>query len=894
MSKLAIGIGTLPNDGAGDTLRDGAIKINTNFDEIYSALGTGTTITNSIGFAFTSGISSVATYAINAGLSSYSSVSGLTTYAPISGIASVSNYSTVAGVATNATYANNLVGNPDIIVGIITASKFEGSGTFLTGVITSIVAGTNVTIDSYAGIATINSLGGGGGGGSSQWKTNVGGIATTSKVGVGTDTTDVSSLFNVYGGKLRVNGLTSGDRAVDIQSGTKIFLGGDANIYYDGADLRFDTGSSVRIGDGSRDIFTARSGEGSELYYDNSKKLQTTATGISVIGSIISSGFTTSTHVYSSGGITAVGSVTAASFVGDGGNIAGIVTTLIAGSNVILTENGGEITIDVNSDSVWNGNATGINTLGNVGVGTTTATHKLTVLGESSFDGAVGFTSDITITSGGINCPADANIKFGSDVIGSGSVRNIGLGDRSLNSINGGGGHNIAIGDLALQVTSNGQYNIAIGDRAGREVTTGNNNVIIGGFTGNNSELDIRTSDNTITLSDGEGNIGLFIASNGNVAIRTTFTNEALNVLGIVSATSFHGQLNAEQLTGVLPIIDGSNLTGVTAVGSGIELENNGSSIGVAATVNFSSNLDVSLSAGVATVSVSDLSITDLTVSGESSLGVADATQLTVSGILISSGSSLTSLNASELSSGTIPDARFPATLPAASGASLTSLNASELSSGTIPDARFPATLPAASGTNLTNLSSSQLTGALPAIDGSALTGVVASGTGIAIESNGFPVGSATTIDLGSGLSVEVSAGVATITSGAGGGRTIVSGSTTSITDGSIGNIDITGNKTYALMKIGLSTTGWIRLYTDSTSRANDINRGLGTDPVPGSGVIAEVVTTGISTQQIVSPFAMGGNLMDPVDTTIYASITNLSGSTQTITANLTILPLEV
>ena len=38
------------------------------------------------------------------------------------------------------------------------------------------------------------------------------------------------------------------------------------------------------------------------------------------------------------------------------------------------------------------------------------------------------------------------------------------------------------------------------------------------------------------------------------------------------------------------------------------------------------------------------------------------------------------------------------------SGASLTALNATELGSGTIPDARFPATLPAVSGANLTNL----------------------------------------------------------------------------------------------------------------------------------------------------------------------------------------------
>jgi hypothetical protein len=45
--------------------------------------------------------------------------------------------------------------------------------------------------------------------------------------------------------------------------------------------------------------------------------------------------------------------------------------------------------------------------------------------------------------------------------------------------------------------------------------------------------------------------------------------------------------------------------------------------------------------------------------------------------------------NASNLTTGTVPDARFPATLPAASGANLTSLNASNLASGTVGTARL-------------------------------------------------------------------------------------------------------------------------------------------------------------------------------------------------------------
>jgi hypothetical protein len=54
-------------------------------------------------------------------------------------------------------------------------------------------------------------------------------------------------------------------------------------------------------------------------------------------------------------------------------------------------------------------------------------------------------------------------------------------------------------------------------------------------------------------------------------------------------------------------------------------------------------------------------------------------------------GTNLTALNATQLTSGTVPDARFPATLPAASGVNLTALNASNLGSGTVPAARFPA-----------------------------------------------------------------------------------------------------------------------------------------------------------------------------------------------------------
>lgn len=57
-------------------------------------------------------------------------------------------------------------------------------------------------------------------------------------------------------------------------------------------------------------------------------------------------------------------------------------------------------------------------------------------------------------------------------------------------------------------------------------------------------------------------------------------------------------------------------------------------------------------------------------------------------------GSSLADLitrSAADLTSGILPDARFPATLPVASGVNLTALNASNLASGTVAAARLPA-----------------------------------------------------------------------------------------------------------------------------------------------------------------------------------------------------------
>ena len=60
-------------------------------------------------------------------------------------------------------------------------------------------------------------------------------------------------------------------------------------------------------------------------------------------------------------------------------------------------------------------------------------------------------------------------------------------------------------------------------------------------------------------------------------------------------------------------------------------------------------------------------------------------------------------------------------------------MSASNLTSGTVPDARFPATLPAASAANLTSIPAANITGTLPAISGANLTGISAFVSGMII-----------------------------------------------------------------------------------------------------------------------------------------------------------------
>ena len=98
---------------------------------------------------------------------------------------------------------------------------------------------------------------------------------------------------------------------------------------------------------------------------------------------------------------------------------------------------------------------------------------------------------------------------------------------------------------------------------------------------------------------------------------------------------------------------------------------------------------------------------------------------------------------------------------------------------------------------------------------------------------------------------------------------------------------DISGGyKSYMLLKIQTSNAAWVRVYTSKAARSADTTRSIDVDPVPGSGVIAEVITTGNQTQ-VLTPATIGFNDESTPVGEFYLAVTNRSGTSTAITVTL-------
>jgi hypothetical protein len=111
---------------------------------------------------------------------------------------------------------------------------------------------------------------------------------------------------------------------------------------------------------------------------------------------------------------------------------------------------------------------------------------------------------------------------------------------------------------------------------------------------------------------------------------------------------------------------------------------------------------------------MSTLKVDQLEAATASTITVPSGQTLDISSATLTPPATMPASSAANLTS--IPAANITGTIAAVSGANLTALNATQLTSGTVPDDRFPATLPAKSGVNLTALNATNLgSGAVPA-----------------------------------------------------------------------------------------------------------------------------------------------------------------------------------
>ena len=123
-------------------------------------------------------------------------------------------------------------------------------------------------------------------------------------------------------------------------------------------------------------------------------------------------------------------------------------------------------------------------------------------------------------------------------------------------------------------------------------------------------------------------------------------------------------------------------------------------------------------------------------------------------------------------------------------------------------------------------------------------------------------------------------------------GRTTAQASTGNINNNASANLTINAVKSYALLKIQTSHAAWVTLYTNVAARTSDSSRNETTDPLPGTGVIAEIITSDGAVQNI-TPGTIGWNDDTTPSTNLYAKVVNKSGSSANITVTVHYVQIE-
>lgn len=163
----------------------------------------------------------------------------------------------------------------------------------------------------------------------------------------------------------------------------------------------------------------------------------------------------------------------------------------------------------------------------------------------------------------------------------------------------------------------------------------------------------------------------------------------------------------------------------------------------------------------------------------------------------------------------------------------------------------------------------------------------------------GIPAGGLTGQVLTKLSNLNYDTGWSTVSGGGGatvglGTRALTTATVSGVGNNTTATFTATGYKSYMLQKVSTNVPAWVRIYSDSASMTADVAaRHEGYDPLPGAGVIVEVITTAGNLTQLITPGVMGFNNDVTPSSTVYIAATNKSGAVSTVSVTLTLLQLE-
>jgi hypothetical protein len=811
MARQGIFTGFTPNDGLGDSLASGAVKVNANFTEIYNTFGDGTNLSVNAGSAGTwskvgsSGIVTSKNVGIGTTIptaqlhvSGNTLLSGITTGtfvgdgSGLTGVTAVGqgvvikDSGTLVGVAQSLNLDQNLTvtqvfgGNVTVSAadtvgyahkaGVATLSDYStiaGLATNATTAGTATTATTALSADfaTIAGIVTYASAAGlATEAGNATYSTTAGISSYTPIAGVST----LSGYATTTGIATVAQNLT-GTPSITIDNINSAI--GIVTFPGQGSKMRFDF-------DATGDLPTSTSWRGMFAYANNTKRAYV-STGTTQGGY---NGWRQLLHQDEYGNYFTVGVVTASKFAGDGS---------------LLTNLPG-------ADSLWRQNSTGINTLGKVGIGTTTCTDALNVLGNINLDGRMNGTS------------TDNRLPFlwatYNDLVVSGA-----------NALHGQFAH-VHETEKAYYAHA-GNWVKLVNHELDTTVGTGTENYRVGVLTATTIYGDISNASGLppagYASTAGIATVAQGLTGTPNITVAQV-TAANVSSSGVVTATSFVG--------------DGSGLTGVTASGTGIIVKDSGTLVGTIGTIDFGSNLSVSAaSAGVVTVTGAaggGGGIDGISTTGTSTFNDLVATQLNVSGLSTLTG------NISVGGSIFVPDNKklfFGAGNDLSLWHDGSNSHIQDTGTGSlIFDCNSGLAMRWGGSTKL-EVSSGGLiiTGVVTATkfigDGSGLSNLGTAAV-INVEDGGSTIGAAGTINFGSNLTVSpLSAGIVTVTGAAGGG-------------GGSGVWETTGAGINTVSNVGIATTNPLTKLQVGAVYGQDVGEGSWT-AIAGIGQTVDAIT---------------------------------------------------